>query len=206
MNWTEQPADVAPLRLTDFLRTVTVIDAMLLVSRLRQSSVVGLGAACREGIRAHLATRRTELGGLLIGRAYLGGSDIPQSWAPLITIDRFVPSDTCRTTSVSLAMDTEVWDRARAALAAEDGMVVGWYHSHPNLGAFFSGTDRATHHAFFNQPYSVGLVVDPIRDEEAWFVGPDSTPLGAQCIVPLTASAGSSECPAVVSPGARRTH
>ncbi len=42
-------------------------------------------------------------------------------------------------------------------------MVVGWYHSHPNLGAFFSGTDRATQRAFFNRPYSVGLVVDPVR-------------------------------------------
>jgi len=28
--------------------------------------------------------------------------------------------------------------------------------------------------AFFNQPHSIGLVVDPIRLHEKWFIGPDS--------------------------------
>jgi proteasome lid subunit RPN8/RPN11 len=72
-------------------------------------------------------------------------------------------------------MGTEVWNRARERLG--DRIVVGWYHSHPNLGAFFSGTDRRTQRHFFNRPYSVGLVIDPVRGEEAWFVGPEATPL-----------------------------
>jgi len=84
---------------------------------------------------------------------------------------------------VSLAMGTEIWDRARDLMARAGSMVVGWYHSHPNLGAFFSGTDRATQRAFFNRPYSVGLVVDPVRGEEAWFVGPASTPLRIESVL-----------------------
>ena len=64
-------------------------------------------------------------------------------------------------------------------------MVVGWYHSHPNRGAFFSGTDRRTQRALFTQSYSIGLVIDPVRGEEAWFWGPDSIPLSARLrIVP----------------------
>jgi proteasome lid subunit RPN8/RPN11 len=55
--------------------------------------------------------------------------------------------------------------------------VVGWYHSHPNLGVFFSGTDRKTQRDFFNQSHSLGLVVDPIRLQEKWFIGPDSIEL-----------------------------
>jgi proteasome lid subunit RPN8/RPN11 len=73
-------------------------------------------------------------------------------------------------------MGTEVWDRARDEVS--DGIqVVGWYHSHPNIGAFFSGTDRKTQRAFFNHPYSVGLVIDPVRDDSAWFVGENSEEL-----------------------------
>jgi len=53
-------------------------------------------------------------------------------------------------------------------------MVLGWFHSHPGFGAFFSGIDRSTQAAFFSQPYSLGLVVDPKSQEERLFFGPDS--------------------------------
>jgi proteasome lid subunit RPN8/RPN11 len=52
--------------------------------------------------------------------------------------------------------------------------VVGWFHSHPDIGAFFSGTDRRTQAAFFAQAFSVGWVIDPVRGEEAWFLGADA--------------------------------
>jgi len=115
--------------------------------------------------------------------AYVAGTSLPDTWGPLVSIDRFVPSETFRSSGVSLAMGTEIWDRARSVTAHDDGMVVGWYHSHPNLGAFFSSTDRATQRAFFNQPYSVGLVVDPIRGEKAWFIGADSASLRGESVL-----------------------
>ncbi|MHC9538742.1 MAG: hypothetical protein AB9903_04415 [Vulcanimicrobiota bacterium] len=31
-------------------------------------------------------------------------------------------------------------------------VMLGWYHSHPNIGAFFIHTDRATQKAFLNNP------------------------------------------------------
>jgi hypothetical protein len=66
-------------------------------------------------------------------------------------------------------MGTEVWNRA--SLLLQNGlMVVGWYHSHPNLGVFFSGTDRATQSAFFTS-LRLGLVIDPIRKDEVFFGG-----------------------------------
>jgi proteasome lid subunit RPN8/RPN11 len=51
---------------------------------------------------------------------------------------------------------------------------LGWYHSHPNLGAFFSSTDRYTQKHFFNNDYSLGLVIDPIRNEEKYFLNKNS--------------------------------
>lgn len=189
MMWTEQAADVEPPLITVLLRTLSALDAVLLVCCMRRSPAVHLNPQCRREILAHLRSGRTELGGLLIGRAYLSGSGVPDTWGPLILIDRVLPSETFRSSRVSLAMGTEIWDRARAVMAREGAMVVGWYHSHPNLGAFFSGIDRATQRAFFNRPYSVGLVVDPVRDEEAWFIGPDSASLKTESVLGINLTA-----------------
>merc|ERR1740130_678501 len=43
-------------------------------------------------------------------------------------------------------------------------MVVGWYHSHPGMGCWFSGTDINTQQSFEQlNPRAVGVVVDPIQ-------------------------------------------
>jgi len=43
-------------------------------------------------------------------------------------------------------------------------MVVGWYHSHPGMGCWFSGTDMNTQQSFEQlNPRAVGVVVDPIQ-------------------------------------------
>lgn len=183
MRWSEQPPDVEAQDLSALFRGCAAIDAMLLTARLRDSPVVCLDRRCREGILAHLSTQDTELGGLLLGRAYVAGTDLPAGWGPLVSIETFLPSETFRSSRVSLAMGTEIWDRARARMAEGSRMIVGWYHSHPNLGTFFSGTDRATQRAFFSRPYSVGLVIDPVRALEAWFCGPESTALSAESIL-----------------------
>jgi proteasome lid subunit RPN8/RPN11 len=81
-------------------------------------------------------------------------------------------------------MDTEVWGRARQE-HREPETVVGWFHSHPGLGAFFSGTDRRTQAAFFRMDYAVGLVIDPRREERAWFMGPRAEPVSDCRVVTL---------------------
>merc|ERR1719238_2220965 len=43
-------------------------------------------------------------------------------------------------------------------------MVVGWYHSHPGFGCWFSGTDINTQQSFEQlNPRAVGIVIDPIQ-------------------------------------------
>lgn len=40
--------------------------------------------------------------------------------------------------------------------------IVGWYHSHPNIGIFMSGTDIHTQQNYqYFFPYAVALVIDP---------------------------------------------
>jgi hypothetical protein len=121
------------------------------------------------GIRQHLAERNVELGGLLIGSVY----DVDSTGRFIVSIEKFVRSDSAESTGVSLKMDTHVWSDARVA-ASEGQTVVGWYHSHPGLGVFFSGTDRKTQKAFFNHDHCVGLVIDPVRGQQKWFMGGES--------------------------------
>lgn len=47
--------------------------------------------------------------------------------------------------------------------------VVGWWHSHIDLGCFLSTTDIHTQEFFFPESYQVALVMDPIRDEYKFF-------------------------------------
>lgn len=57
--------------------------------------------------------------------------------------------------------------------------IIGWFHTHPDLGVFYSSDDVVVHSAAFTLPWHVGLVVDPIRDEAAFFgwVGGALSPL-----------------------------
>jgi proteasome lid subunit RPN8/RPN11 len=47
--------------------------------------------------------------------------------------------------------------------------IMGWWHSHPNLGCFLSSTDLLTQKYFFPKEYQVALVIDPIRNEFEFF-------------------------------------
>ncbi|MFX0007543.1 MAG: hypothetical protein ACFFA7_16535 [Promethearchaeota archaeon] len=51
----------------------------------------------------------------------------------------------------------------------ENLRIVGWWHSHPNLGCFLSPTDLVTQKYFFPEENQVALVVDPIQNEFEFF-------------------------------------
>jgi proteasome lid subunit RPN8/RPN11 len=48
-------------------------------------------------------------------------------------------------------------------------LVIGWWHSHIDLGCFLSPTDIHTQECFFPETYQTALVVDPIREEYKFF-------------------------------------
>jgi proteasome lid subunit RPN8/RPN11 len=124
----------------------------------------------------HLAGHPEECGGLLLGEVFADGDDPARSKAVLVT--QAVAAEEFASTGISLRMSSGIWERARVRLGPLE-LVVGWYHSHPGLGAFFSTTDRRTQRAFFPHAYSVGWVVDPASNESAWFVGRDAAPPGS---------------------------
>lgn len=171
MKWNEVKADIGARPLEECLKGLGIFDAIQLVHATQDEPHIFIDCGVEEKIRRHLSTKRIELGGLLLGTVY-SRRDLVSGIA-LILITDSVQSDDYLATGASLEMSPSVWEKARARSDAEQ-FVVGWYHSHPNLGAFFSGTDRRTQSQFFTNPYSIGLVVDPIRNEAAWFLGRDS--------------------------------
>jgi proteasome lid subunit RPN8/RPN11 len=172
ITWNEQRPDFVRRSLSDLVSHLPFTTACAIVLADRAPRVLARQSVMA-GILAHLQEQRVEMGGLLLGYVYDGLNGGDDSTIAVVDFARSIDFDG---TGISLRMDPDVWERARAQ-SVNGTAVVGWYHSHPGLGVFFSGTDRKTQRAFFNQPHSVGLVVDPIRLQEKWFIGPDSLEL-----------------------------
>lgn len=141
--------------------------------RLHEAGLtVWVPAAVEASVLAHLGAAPDEQGGLLVGELF---GDLANGGAGVtaVLLGAAVPALEHAASAVALRMESRVWTAARARLGSQ-GAIVGWYHSHPGLTAFFSGTDRATQRAFFNHPYSLGWVIDPLLGGEAWFRGAGS--------------------------------
>jgi proteasome lid subunit RPN8/RPN11 len=142
-----------------------------LAARLHADApLVVLARGARDAAMAHVAASRAERGGLLVGEPFVHEA---REAVAAVLVRRAVPSDAETGDAISLRMEASVWQQAHATMDAGE-RVVGWFHSHPGIGAFFSGTDRRTQSAFFAQPFSLGWVIDPVRDDHAWFVGGES--------------------------------
>lgn len=166
MQWIDQPSDLRLSPISDLLSRLSFAAS---VAVMFTDDCAGLiDQAVLAGIYDHLKKQRIEMGGLMLGRVFDA-----ESCPALVLIEGFVPSEHFEGTAVSLRMETAVWEKARLR-QTEGQSVVGWYHSHPDLGAFFSGTDRRTQAAFFTTDHALGLVVDWVRNEEKWFRGPSS--------------------------------
>jgi proteasome lid subunit RPN8/RPN11 len=136
-----------------------------------EESVYGvyINADALSNLKAHLKSNlRVEQGGILFGNAYEDSElgiyvDITAAVAAPATVGTgahldFTPNSW-----------TGIMDYAKAQ--HPDDNIVGWYHSHPNLSAFMSGTDMNTQQAFFYHPWCLSIVYDPCREDMKFFLG-----------------------------------
>lgn len=109
----------------------------------------------------------TEVGGLLIGP-----KPVQQANGRYLTsiIDVIYAFHT-KTNRAELTFTADSWAQMTAERVARfpDMVAVGWFHSHPDWGLFFSKQDISLHSGFFDLPFMVGLVLDPIRRELDFF-------------------------------------
>ncbi len=171
MRWTTVKADVRYCDFSVVAQNLSVASIIQIVSYAIAGPPIVIQTETQTGIKQHLSMYKVEAGGLLIGKVHSLSSLERDLIA--IEITSFVPSNDFDGSAVALRMNSSVWSQTSQVIGADE-LVVGWYHSHPNLGAFFSGTDRVTQRRFFSNAYSIGLVIDPIRNEEKWFLTGDS--------------------------------
>ena len=51
-----------------------------------------------------------------------------------------------------------------------DSKIIGWYHTHPGFGVFLSSMDLFIHENFFNLPWQIAYVLDPLSNETGLFI------------------------------------
>jgi len=117
-------------------------------------------------INAHSRSNlECELGGALLGHAYRHKSGV------VVEVKAALPASSSDHGPVHFTFSADSWSKLHRDRAAHYPQmdIVGWFHTHPDLGVFYSSDDVVVHSAAFTQPWHVGLVVDPVRAEAAFF-------------------------------------
>ncbi len=112
-----------------------------------------------EGHAAQDLTR--ELGGVLLGES---GHDDNGHY---VKVRASLPVRTADHGPVHFTFTADSWAQLHQERSQRypELDIVGWYHTHPNLGVFYSADDVVVHKAAFVLPWQVGLVYDPVRGE-----------------------------------------
>jgi proteasome lid subunit RPN8/RPN11 len=107
----------------------------------------------------------SELGGVLLGRAY------EHDEQTYVEIEAALPALSEDRGPFHFTFNADVWSVINRERETNfPGLqIVGWFHTHPGLGVFFSADDVVVHSAAFVMPWHVALVVDPLRGEAGFF-------------------------------------
>lgn len=132
------------------------------LANLSDSVQYKLAPAARQLIDDHVhSTTQVEVGGVLLGKVY------QENALYFVCIETVLPARFTSAGPAHVTFAAATWLDFRARRAQLSGVInVGWYHSHPGFGVFLSGSDLyIQHHYFGDQPWYIGLVVDPIAEE-----------------------------------------
>lgn len=107
-----------------------------------------------------------EVGGVLIGRWCADGD------GQFVVVEHMIPARYTRQSSVYLTFtkDSLVDFHVEIDKHFQGKEIVGWYHTHPNMGVFLSYYDTWLHHHFFPEPWQVALVVEPRSAAGGFFI------------------------------------
>lgn len=113
-----------------------------------------------------------EICGVLVGKLYR------DALGPYLLIHHAARGTQATQKAAQVTFTAETWEKINAELerraaAGHDEKIVGWYHTHPGFGIFLSGMDLFIQDNFFNLPFQVAFVYDPVGGDEGAFVWRD---------------------------------
>lgn len=88
-----------------------------------------------------------------------------------VIISDYVEAKYTDASASTLTFTHETWDyvhREHERLYPEK-KIIGWQHTHPNYGIFLSNYDMFIHENFFNMPFQIAYVIDPIQNIRGFF-------------------------------------
>jgi proteasome lid subunit RPN8/RPN11 len=106
-----------------------------------------------------------EICGVLVGNVYHDKS------GPYLRIHASIRRDKAEGHAAQVTFTNETWNHINEVMDRDyaDAKIVGWYHTHPGFGIFLSGMDLFIQDNFFNLPWQVAFVYDPIGGDEGMF-------------------------------------
>ena len=120
-----------------------------------------------------MAALPNETGGFLLGRV---AWDI-RSRCWLVEIDEAVPVQPSSQEPTHFSFTYKDVDMVRTHREHTGKALLGWFHTHPDVGVFLSETDlEKTHRILFSEPFQIALVYDPVCGRAGYFCwdGPQS--------------------------------
>ncbi|MEW6097418.1 MAG: Mov34/MPN/PAD-1 family protein [bacterium] len=117
-------------------------------------------------VRKH-AQKRTdrEVGGFLIGDAMQEKENL------FIQITHLMKVQEIQHKSGEFIFTHGVWKMIDSIMSERypDKQLLGWYHTHPGIGLFLSPEDKFIQNNFFNHPWQVTLVLDPLTKYQLFY-------------------------------------
>lgn len=132
----------------------------------RENIPVFIHEQALRGIESHAASNPSvEVGGALIGGFYRQGEN------QFVEITDFIVADKAEHSAAQITFTHDTWAQISTEKEARvpEAQIVGWYHTHPDLGIFLSEADMFIQQNFFKEPWQVAMVVDPARGDRGFF-------------------------------------
>jgi proteasome lid subunit RPN8/RPN11 len=118
------------------------------------------------------ADNTREVGGILVGDA------LRDENGPYVRVDNIIEALHAEESGTELTITHATWNHIHEQMDSthKGKRILGWYHTHPNFGIFLSERDQFIQQSFFNLPFQIALVYDPVRRVHGVFSWRDSKP------------------------------
>lgn len=113
-----------------------------------------------------------EVGGILVGEV------LRDENGPFLKVDDIIEALHAEESGTELTITHATWNHIHQQMDTtfSGKRILGWYHTHPNFGIFLSERDQFIQQSFFNLPFQIALVYDPVNRTHGVFSWRDSKP------------------------------
>lgn len=162
------------------MQTGTPDIAQILAENIREKTFpalpgyrISISASAYNAIIKHAKENPTvEICGVLIGEIF------KDQQGPFLEISDIIRGEYADNQTGQVMFTHKTWEYINQEKDTRHPMkgMVGWYHTHPDFGIFLSDQDVFIHRNFFDKPWQVAFVFDPLRDEEGFFIWRNGAP------------------------------